>query len=280
MTKFGIVKVIADSRLPAGHHKTKRCRKCSAERFERRKHTHECKQRDVAESIYTGGRRRRQKLQMMQESTSARPAADSSLSTNIWNMYCETVTRHQILNERTSWKDVNGSPHNDLEVDLFTEVDPRLAQDYYPNRIVECELVNDERARIESNGNNPKQIKPGKSLAGSKIRLFLARKELIEVYDETAAKYACSTCGKSFCAKGEWEQHTKDDLCSVELKSKHEQRTARLEAREENLLDNGADNNTFLSMMHALTKTKHVDVDFGNPCKVRYQVNSLFVRII
>ena len=273
ITKFGVVKVIADDRLPPKHHTTKRAKKDHVHKFDQAKHSHICKRREVAENIYTGGRKRRQTLQKMYESMkvqSRTPQTQHEVkqysASDVWKMYCHTLSTRQILNDKMNWKDVNGNPYKNHEVDVFNRTDPRFAKDFYHNRIVECELVCDERNRVSSNNGQCKASK--QEAVTPKVRLFLARSELTKRYDRASTSYVCSDCGKSFCIELEWKHHLAHKLCVADLMSKKADRNQALETREENLFDNESDVSTFLSSIHAVMKPKAVDVEFGNPCKV------------
>lgn len=269
ITKFGIVKVISDNRLPPGHHKTKiKPRKVAVERFERNKRSYASKQNEVAEIMYSGGRRRRERLQKMQE------IDGSLLGSSVWSMYCGSVNRQQILNDKLSWKDFNGDINKGFEVDSFDQQDPRHPKDWYHDRIVECELVGDERNCIPSSTSSSSGSDTDKSppnMATPKMRLFLARNELSERYDKNDTVYLCSTCGVSFYSEDKWKTHTKNKACSAAMQAKQGERIMKLEAREENLIDSEADNAKFLSSMHAVMKPKVGRVQFGNPCNVSFK---------
>ena len=263
ITKFGIVKVIADDRLPSIHHKSTRPRKDGITRFERDKLCYLDKQKSVAESMYIGGRKRREALQKIHESGS------EFHSTDIWGLYCRSLTTNQILNEKLSWKDVNGNPHRGFEVDSFERPDPRYPKDYYPDRIVECELVPDERVSKFS-GEDPaqKKDKAGPKVIAPKVHIFLARKELKQLVDMSSPKFICSTCGTSFSLEVERDHHVNESACTAELRSKEEERKRSLKSREDQMHVTRDNNLSFLLSMHSVMKQEVVDVEFGNPCKV------------
>jgi hypothetical protein len=276
VTQFGIVKVIADDRFPKAKHQSQRARKDYIEKFDRRKHLHMSKQSAVAESMYNGGRKRREHIQKVYDSMrhpSCSLNHENELNNEppaaqIWRMYSHSVTTHQILNERMSWRDVNGDPHNGFEIDSFNQRDPRFHEDNYPERIVECELVSDEREHVYSDNCKMQNASQTSTVAPPKMRLYLTRKLLTERYDSSSTKYVCSACGKSFFWNEDWERHVNEKSCSLELKSNQEKRTRIIEDREEDL-DFEGDSTSFLSAMHAVMKPKTIlDSEFGNPCKV------------
>ncbi|KAL7522012.1 hypothetical protein ACHAWX_006704 [Stephanocyclus meneghinianus] len=274
VTKYGIVKVIADNRLPSVHHKAKLPRVDAVQRFLDYKGSFMCKQRAIAEIMYTGGRMRREQLQKMYLKSIDNESHSTSHSQNsdalsIWSMYCHSMTPHQILHEMMSWKDVNGDLFADAQAELFDREDIRVPRDFYPDRIVECVLVNDERKRICSKHDDDQHNTSALNGASPKMRLFLARKELVARYDKSDPNYICSTCRKSFYDVIAWKYHVNGKLCAVDLFSKQEERIRKLEAREEEILDLEGKSKTFLLSAHAVLKQKEVNVEFGNPCKVR-----------
>ena len=274
VTKYGIVEVIADSRLASVHHKSKLPRANAVQRFLDDKSSFTCKQRAVAEIMYTGGRMRREQLQKMYLKSIDIESHSTGLSRNsdalsVWNMYCHSITPHQILHEMMSWKDVNGDLFADAQAVSFDREDIRVPRDFYPDRIVECVLVNDERTRICSKHDDDQHNTSALNGAAPKMRLFLARKELVARYDKSDPSYICSTCRKSFCDVIAWKYHVNGNLCTVDLTSKQEERIRRLETREEEILDLEEKSKTFLSSAHAVLKQKELSVEFGNPCKVR-----------
>lgn len=282
ITRFGVVKVIADDRLPPKHHTTKRARKDHVQRFDQAKHSYVCKQREAAENMYTGGRKRRQALQKMYESMHHYlrvPKTDNEVeqfsAPDIWKLYCHTLSTRQILHDNMSWKDVNGDPYKDHEVDTFNRTDPRLAKDFHHSRIVECELVCDER--ICRSSNNVQGETSQQKAITPKVRIFLARSELSQRYDRASTRYVCSDCGKSFSIKLEWKQHLAHKLCFADSMSQKDKRSQALKIREDNLSGDENDTKTFLSSIHAVMKPRAVDVEFGNPCKVsKYNVLFFF----
>eukprot|EP00804_Cyclotella_cryptica_P026636 CCRYP_019089-RA/>CCRYP_019089-RA protein AED:0.16 eAED:0.16 QI:1468/1/1/1/1/0.8/5/144/860 len=274
ITKYGIVKVIADDRLPSVHHQSKMPRTDAVQRFLDHKHSFTCKQRAVAEIMYTGGRMRREQLKKIYLKSIDPEHQTTSHSQNqyaqsIWGMYCHSITPHQILHEAMSWKDANGDPFTGVQADVFDRKDVRVPRDFYPDRIVECVLVNDERRRIHSNVDDDEHNTPAPNGAASIMRLFLARKELVSKYNKSDPCYICSTCRKSFCDIITWKHHVHENLCIVDLNLKQEERSRRLEAREEEMLDREWKSKPFLSSMHAVLKPKEGDIEFGNPCKIK-----------
>lgn len=256
ITKYGVVTVVSDNRLPTGHNKTKRksIRKNVVEKYDNDKHSYNCRQDDVSEVMYNGGRKRRECIEKIYKSMrvgsqSSSNSKEENPAAKIWSMYCQTVTTNEILNEKISWKDVNGNPFENAELDRFKYSDPRFPKYLYADRIVECELSHNGETAVP------------------KTRLFLARKELVQRYSVNHSKFICVACGKSFSNTIEYEHHVTRNICSVELRSKQAGRLRRLETREENLFDSG-NIRIFLSSMHGVMKVAHIDVEFGNPCKV------------
>jgi hypothetical protein len=276
ITKFGIVKVIADDRSPATYAPNNLSRVDHVKRYDAMKYKYECKQRAVAESMYSGGRQRREQLKdMYLKSINANQTSiteqdhvtEENAASAVWGMYCHSISLQQIFHDKLTWKDTNGSPHADMIVDKFEREDIRYRKDFYADRIVECVLVGDERKKVFNNESDERIDNAKREVAvPPQMRLFLARKDLIQRYDKSDINYICSTCRRSFGYLDEWKDHVDNDRCTVELKLKQEHRSRNVETREEDL---GLVNNiTFLTSMHAVMKPREDDVEFGNPVSI------------
>jgi hypothetical protein len=86
--------------------------------------------------------------------------------------------------------------------------DPSVPPESFPNRIVECLLVSDERKRYRSNGD---VYTVGAVAAGT--RLFLRRCVLESVYRSDQDLYECDDCGRYFTTMPGRKYHVQAKVC-------------------------------------------------------------------
>ena len=112
--------------------------------------------------------------------------------------------------------------------------DPLCPEGSFPDRMVECVLIHDERTKYvastsESDSDDDCDLKmvtvdsvsqggqdPTKSPYG--IRLFLRRRTLTEPYVASATVHACEDCGGMFGSKVGYSYHTRSEVCITKAK--------------------------------------------------------------
>lgn len=280
ITKFGVVEVVADDRLPSDHHKSKAESKNKVSkaihRFNEKEMAFNNKKEKVVEGMYVGARMRRELMnQIYQESIGKEDPSQAMTQSKVWGMYCDTILPAQILDEGQSWRDNNPDPKERFDIETFDLKDPSTPADYYPNRIVECKVISDERKVKSSNDAVDANAKHGTARPSQlQMNIFLARKELTVVYDATEPRRVCPDCGQSFHSKYFLQLHS--GSCKVDIEARKVKREKKIKTRENNaLIGSSTDIRGFLTRLHTIHTPKIVlvnGVEFGNPCKVKYIV--------
>lgn len=257
LTRFGVVEVIADDRLPAKHH-TSTVDQKARRSYLKRKVRFEERSASVFDNIAAGTRRRRDALQKMYLDTRGRNMAQE----DVWGLYCQSLTPKQILTDGASWKDsIDGSQR---QVETFTETDPRLAEDFYPHRIVECKLIRDKRHTLVCSLGDDSKLRSREKIKRKgpvvPMRLFIARNELTRPYESTALLYVCDNCGRDYTDRPGIAYHLKNGNCSSLDDEESNHRRLRLESIESKARSGTQD--TFLAKPHAplILKAKDVKV--------------------
>lgn len=221
ITKFGIVKVLADNRLPPGKEISEEyppkpvltryhadCR-----RFEVRKD----RKRD---EIAAGGRYRRSELVRLHADGSTTEANKAKLS---WKLYCSSLELDEILKQRKTYVE----PITNYVKEDCTPTDPWSKDEFYPDRIVECEFVQDKRVIVDVSGEEmddaggdrgvvcEERVQNMSNRQKIPMRLYLQRKELSQVYREDEANFICADCGKQYVSRQAITYHVKKKICVV-----------------------------------------------------------------
>ncbi|EED94509.1 predicted protein [Thalassiosira pseudonana CCMP1335] len=277
ITKFGVVEVVADDRLPSDHHKSKAESKNKVSkaihRFNEKEMAFNNKKEKVVEGMYVGARMRRELMnQTYQESIGKEDPSQAMTQSKVWGMYCDTILPAQILDEGQSWRDNNPDPKERFDIETFDLKDPSTPADYYPNRIVECKVISDERKVKSSNDAVDANAKHGTARPSQlQMNIFLARKELTVVYDATEPRRVCPDCGQSFHSKYFLQLHS--GSCKVDIEARKVKREKKIKTRENNaLIGSSTDIRGFLTRLHTIHTPKIVlfnGVEFGNPCKIK-----------
>lgn len=98
--------------------------------------------------------------------------------------------------------------------------DPSTPPDSFPDRMVECVLVPDERPRFL--GLNEELAKTNASQGVTGTRLFLQRRLLIEPYIVDVPTYFCEDCGRGFTSKPGCKYHQTSTVCRSKSKRQKE----------------------------------------------------------
>jgi len=110
--------------------------------------------------------------------------------------------------------------------------DPAAPADSFPDRMVECELVSDERLRFFGpSDHSPSPYQPilVENEGKSPTRLFLRRRLLTDSYNPKVSVYQCDLCGHPFLSKPGCKYHTQSQVCLAKAKAAKEAQTKYLE---------------------------------------------------
>lgn len=154
-------------------------------------------------------------------------------------------------------------PNNLVPTPAFPK-DPMQPPDSYPERIVECVLIKDERKRITdldeelnesgrlsqvdvasaivAKAQKMKKHENSSEASGlneiheSGMKVYIRRNLLTVSYSKHLPVYTCADCGKSFGTRAGCKSHRDDKTCLEQLKNSKDAREKRLEEIEESLL--------------------------------------------
>ena len=101
-------------------------------------------------------------------------------------------------------------------------IDPKEPKDSFPGRIVECILVPDERTHHL----DMMKTKVTRNAKQGPTKLFLQRRLLKEVYEESDSVYHCQDCGRRFSSSQARKPHCEYKKCINDAKIKKEKREA------------------------------------------------------
>jgi len=265
ITKFGIVEVIADDRLPEDHCKSTIDKNAVRSFLKRRDRFHERKLL-VTDQVAAGTRSRREELQKMYlESKSTINGNGTSLpQQKVWALYCKSLTPKQILTEGLSWVCGNAALEKASRIQTGLEEDPRSPKDHYLDRIVECKLVQDERDVLvatigdrtssddahESNDLEFRREIPSNPKNPFPMRLFLSRRELTREFDSSKPNYKCDSCGKEYTYRSGIIIHM--TACKAKKENDKEKRHRHIEAIESRALSELGCCSTLLTNLHGV----------------------------
>jgi hypothetical protein len=264
ITKFGIVEVIADDRLPEDHCESTIDYRAVRSFLKRRDRFHERKL-VLTDQIAVGTRHRREELKKMYlESKSSRNCTGISLpQQKVWDLYCKSLTSKQILTEGLSWVSGNATSENTNRIVTGVEEDPRSPKDHYVDRIVECKLVHDERDMVvatisdrtssnaqESNDLEFRRERPSNAKNPVPMLLFLSRRELTREYDSSKPNYKCDNCGKDYTYRTGIALHMTG--CKAKKEKDTEKRHRRIEAIESKALSELGCRDILLTNLHGV----------------------------
>lgn len=275
-TRYGVVEVIKDDRAGSdyGNVKIDDQFKDEKKRHQRRKEKIANRRQKVYQFIAKKTRQRRNIL--MQHYLQYRNLSENNSHQNprlqqmtgeeyaqkVWKEYYSVATPNEILSG--IYKKSLAIPL--LRVDHPDEVgvDPSEPEASYPDRIVECVLVEDERKVVcdldnEGDGRlsqvdvskslvtKMKMIVEAKKTQKSCVRdeedcdkrllgstkLYLKRRDLVEPYNPHLSLYYCKTCGKKFHSRTGCKTHVEQNSCVKDGEAFSENRMARWMDAEE-----------------------------------------------
>lgn len=102
-------------------------------------------------------------------------------------------------------------------------MNPKEPEDCFPDRIVECKWISDERSYVIGRRkgyfkrrNNTNQQQPKK--------LYLRRRLLMEAYNKNDRVYSCLDCGRKFTSSSSLKKHGEQNRCGQEVITKTKKR--------------------------------------------------------
>lgn len=114
-------------------------------------------------------------------------------------------------------RDIPAAMHSELiKMPVSTKTDPMTPADCYPDRIVECVLIPDERNRFL--GLTEELGKANASQGITRTRLFLRRRLLTDPYIIHGDFFLCKDCGRGFTSKPGCKYHMGSQVCIVKAK--------------------------------------------------------------
>jgi hypothetical protein len=269
ITKFGVVEVIADDRVPENSIKSKSTATPKTVRtyLNRRQRFRERYDR-VIRDIAAGTRYRREEVSKMYAASKlSTSAAGVNISQEkVWSLYCKSLSLKQILLDGFS-----SAEEKVGKVEKFSEEDPRSPPDLYPERIVECRLVDDEREFIivsaGYNFRSPENDEAGASgleynvrerpstrIQISSMRLYIARNELVQEYDAATPCYICKICSQTSRHRTGLKYHLSNSLCWEDKNEEKEHRSKQIRAIESKVISGTGCRDTLLTSLHGVVE--------------------------
>jgi hypothetical protein len=115
-----------------------------------------------------------------------------------------------------------------------SEEDPYAMDSFFPDRIVECFLVPDERQRFLSTAIDiPVEVSDAAGTGEKPTRMFLKRRVLTEAYNPTLPIYICVDCGRKFLSLAGMRYHCNGKVCVENNLKEGEKRAKRQEKVED-----------------------------------------------
>jgi hypothetical protein len=137
--------------------------------------------------------------------------------------YLNDYHEQSLTTQKTVWKAYYGEDPRRIPVVLHsrpvkmpvpTKTNPQNPADCYPDRIVECVLIPDERNRFMGLAKDL-----GKKADTSQgTRMFLQRRLFMDPYIVDVDVFFCDICGKGFTSKPGCKYHMQSEVCLVKAK--------------------------------------------------------------
>jgi hypothetical protein len=124
-----------------------------------------------------------------------------------------------LTTRKTVWKAYFGGDPRKIPADLHTQpvkmpvptkTDPLNPADCFPDRIVECVLIPDERNRFLGLTEELGKSDASQGITGT--RLFMRRRLLTDPYIVNGDVFLCKSCGRSFTSKPGCKYHTGSEV--------------------------------------------------------------------
>lgn len=101
-------------------------------------------------------------------------------------------------------------------------LDPPGPEGSFPDRIVECVLIPDERDKfVADDSDDDKSMELAQDASAKSpygMKLFLRRRTLTEPYVASSTVYKCEDCGGAFTSKVGYNYHTRSEVCITKAK--------------------------------------------------------------
>lgn len=202
-------------------------------------------------------RRRRNKfIELFRENVTG-----ERLQAEIWKEYCPSATPADILAGSWSWKTKKTSSTDEADKQVLTSADVS------GDRIVTCELINDERRKVteinhdvqdETGSTKIDIVKASVEKAKeealqmilnrshditvptlrthiSGMKLYLQRRLLCERYNDKIPIFECIRCGRCFSSRAGLKGHLQEKVCEKKVDQLIKERLERLEMIEKGL---------------------------------------------
>lgn len=115
--------------------------------------------------------------------------------------------------------------------------DPLAPPNFFPDRMVECILIPDDRLRyLSTDIRTPIEARDAGQTGKTPTRLFLQRRLLMEEYNPDLSTYSCAECGGVFLSLGGMRYHCNASVCVQNSIREAEKRAARQRTVENNRL--------------------------------------------
>ena len=200
ITQFGIVEVVKDDRAIPSATLPKDI-KSLQKRFHSHKDRLERQQKRIQANFTLQSRLRRHRLHFLYQ-------------TKDWSAQ---------LMHRAYFGGQKGPALQKGEESLKWVHDPSFPPESFPDRIVECKLIPDERTKVVGEDDENKVLSnnsPSGSLYAS--NLFLRRRLLVKPYVANISFYLCTICGAEYQSKDGFVYHVRSEICTRKQQSRRE----------------------------------------------------------
>lgn len=200
ITQFGIVEVISDDRAIPSATLPKDI-KVLQKRFHSHKDRLERQQKRLQANFTLQSRLRRHRLHFLYQ-------------TKDWSA--------QLMN-RAYFGGQKGPALQKGEESLKLVHDPSFPPESFPDRIVKCKLIPDERTKVVGE-DDESEILSNNSPTGSLFatNLFLRRRLLVKPYVANISFYLCTICGAEYQSKDGFVYHVRSEICIRKQQSRLE----------------------------------------------------------
>lgn len=259
VTDFGVVKVVKDERVGDDFGKTLVSPNVKKQSITFTRQKERIRRRIHKSFLYHAklGRKRRQRIHNLYLQRKDGSISAKDFASEIFNNYIPGISENQALAGLFQLEQNNLVP-----APVFPE-DPLQPKDSYPERIVECVLIKDERKRITdkddefydsddinqlgkassiiANSQKVKQHENSSEASGtdeiheSGMKVYIRRNLLTVPYTKQLPFYACSDCGKSYNIRSVCKAHIDEKKCLEQLETAKDAREKLLEEIEESL---------------------------------------------
>uniref|UniRef100_A0A7S2EML4 C2H2-type domain-containing protein n=1 Tax=Ditylum brightwellii TaxID=49249 RepID=A0A7S2EML4_9STRA len=245
VTQYGVVEVIVDDRIPTDYDSTAIPENIETlvKRYNRWEKGQKAKKQTAGLQKALDNRRRREKMKELylhSRSTTDEKKKDGKVMSqdNVWKLYCKNITPGEILRGTRALCGYFKDDKKERNQNIME--DPREPRDSYPDRIVECFLITDERHRetnlLDDDRDSGFSCLENERHPAPKIRFFIQRRFLTQIYCPFLSVYVCSFCGYNLTTKSGLNSHLKLDVCHKKSKRLGEKISERIQTRESLLI--------------------------------------------